>query len=103
MRFGPKIAALATVLALPLGATVFANALADGGPPSAPGDVRVGSDPSPAGRQETTSGPTTPSPTTTAPPVNTAPQTTVVPPPPPVSDDDDNDDGSGGDDDGDDG
>lgn len=98
MRFGPKIAALATVLALPLGATVFANALADGGPPSAPGDVRVGSEPSPAGREATT----------TAPPVtapqNTAPQTTVVPPPPPVSDDDDNDDDSGaGDDDGDDG
>jgi hypothetical protein len=99
MRFGPRLAALATVLALPLGATLFANALADGGPPSAPGDVRIGSDPSPAGRQETT-GSTTP--TTTAPPV-TAPQTTVVPPPPPVSDDDDHDDGSGGDDDGDDG
>lgn len=103
MRFGPRLAALATVLALPLGATVFANALADEQPPSAPGDVRIGSDPSPAGREATT----TPSPTTTAPPAttpqNTAPQTTVVPPPPPVSDDDDNDDGSGGDDDGDDG
>lgn len=89
MRFGPRLAALATVLALPLGATVFANALADGGPPSAPGDVRIGSDPSPAGRQGTT---------TTAPPATTTPLTTVVPPPPPVSDDDDNDDGSGGDD-----
>jgi len=95
MRFGPRLAALATVLALPLGATVFANALADGGPPSAPGDVRIGSDPSPAGRQETTTAP----PVTTT-PLTTAPHTTVVPPPPPVSNDDDNDDGS---DDGDDG
>ena len=69
MRFGPRLAALATVLALPLGATVFANALADEGPPSAPGDVRIGSDPSPAGRAATT-GQTTPSPTTTAPPAS---------------------------------
>lgn len=98
MRFGPRLAALATVLALPLGATVFANALADEQPPSAPGDVRIGSDPSPAGREATT----TPPPTATT-PVTTAPRTTVVPPPPPVSDDDDHDDGSGGDDDGDDG
>jgi hypothetical protein len=99
MRFGPRLAALATVLALPLGATVFANALADEQPPSAPGDVRIGSDPSPAGAEATT---TAPPPTTTS-PVTTAPKTTVVPPPPPVSDDDDHDDGSGGDDDGDDG
>ena len=102
MRFGPRLAALATVLALPLGATLFANALADGQPPAAPGDVRIGSDPAPAGRQETTTGPTTASPATTTPPVTGAPQTTVVPPPPPVSADDD-DDASGGDDDGDDG
>lgn len=95
MRFAPRLAALATVLALPLGATVFANALADEQVPSTPGDVRIGSSPSPAARDT----PVNPSATgeTTQPPA-APPQTNVVPPPPVTDDDDD-----GADDDGDDG
>jgi hypothetical protein len=96
MSRGPRIAALAATLALPVGAGVASLLLLnDPAPPHPPAVVRIGES-VPLAPPATSVAPSSEAPSSEAPERQ---ERTRLPPPPPVDDDDDDDAGEGDDND----